>query len=301
MAITSPGYDDNTHFNYFEQHDAVNSNIANTSTNTHRATRNDIRTAENDFNPQTAFDNSLLTTSTNTFIFANGSIVGMVQSFNVSESRGVNKLQAIGWEGVVQAVPENTKGGSLTMSRIALYESQIWNALGLTTSGRPFNQIGAKVYDAEAESDTWDQSSMAPESIDARAYKTAIDLLSFDFKIMGNKKPGDITEKPEDGVYVYGMFLEGARWNYDEDKLDTSLPKELYTDVPMIHFIPVANRELPTEGVYFCPLYKVLSRAGTLSTTGHSTNYILFVELPSDKAQSVWIKAGVAMFLSLKQ
>ena len=152
MAITSPGYDDNTHFNYFEQHDAVNSNIANTSTNTHRATRNDIRTAENDFNPQTAFDNSLLTTSTNTFIFANGSIVGMVQSFNVSESRGVNKLQAIGWEGVVQAVPENTKGGSLTMSRIALYESQIWNALGLTTSGRPFNQIGAKVYDAEAES-----------------------------------------------------------------------------------------------------------------------------------------------------
>lgn len=177
MAITSPGYDDNTHFNYFEQHDAVNSNIANTSTNTHRATRNDIRTAENDFNPQTAFDNSLLTTSTNTFIFANGSIVGMVQSFNVSESRGVNKLQAIGWEGVVQAVPENTKGGSLTMSRIALYESQIWNALGLTTSGRPFNQIGAKVYDAEAEGPTWDQSSMAPESIDARAYKTATNLV----------------------------------------------------------------------------------------------------------------------------
>ena len=135
----------------------------------------------------------------------------------------------------------------------------------------------------------------------ARSSKTAIDLLSFDFKIMGNTKPSDIKEKPENGVYVYGMFLEGARWNYDEDKLDVSLPKELYTDVPMIHFIPTANRELPTEGVYFCPLYKVLSRAGTLSTTGHSTNYILFVELPTDKAQSVWIKAGVAMFLSLKQ
>ena len=118
---------------------------------------------------------------------------------------------------------------------------------------------------------------------------------------MGNTKPSDIKEKPEDGVYVYGMFLEGARWNYDEDKLDVSLPKELYTDVPMIHFIPTANRELPTEGVYFCPLYKVLSRAGTLSTTGHSTNYILFVELPTDKPQSIWIKAGVAMFLSLKQ
>ena len=135
----------------------------------------------------------------------------------------------------------------------------------------------------------------------ARSSKTAIDLLTFDFKILDDKKPSDISEKPENGVYVYGMFLEGARWNYEKHILDDSLPKELYTDVPMIHFIPTANRELPTTGVYFCPLYKVLSRAGTLSTTGHSTNYILFVELPSDRPQSVWIKAGVAMFLSLKQ
>ena len=135
----------------------------------------------------------------------------------------------------------------------------------------------------------------------ARASKTAIDLLTFEFKILDQKKPSDMTEKPDNGVYVYGMFLEGARWNYETHMLDDSLPKELYTDVPLIHFIPVANRELPTSGCYFCPLYKVLSRAGTLSTTGHSTNYILFVELPSDKPQSVWIKAGVAMFLSLKQ
>ena len=135
----------------------------------------------------------------------------------------------------------------------------------------------------------------------ARASKTAIDLLTFEFKILDRKKPSDITSKPENGVYVYGMFLEGARWNYEKHLLDDSLPKELYTDVPMIHFIPVANRVLPTTGCYFCPLYKVLSRCGTLSTTGHSTNYILYVELPTDRPQSVWIKAGVAMFLSLKQ
>jgi len=97
------------------------------------------------------------------------------------------------------------------------------------------------------------------------------------------------------------MFFEGARWNYDIHILDESLPKELYTDVPMILFQPVVKRVLPTSGVYFCPLYKVLSRAGTLSTTGHSTNYVLYAELPTDKDQSFWIKAGVAMFLALKQ
>lgn len=135
----------------------------------------------------------------------------------------------------------------------------------------------------------------------ARKNKVAIDLLSYEFKILDNIKPEDIKEPASEGVYCYGMFLEGARWNYETHILDESLPKELYTDVPVIHFLPKQNRELPTSGVYFCPLYKVLSRAGTLSTTGHSTNYVLFVELPTDLDQGIWIKAGVAMFLALKQ
>ena len=180
MAITSPGYDSSKHFNYFEQHDAVASNIANISTNTHRATRNDIRTAENNFNPQTAFDNSLIETSTNVFVFANGGVVGMIQSFSVSENRNINKLQSIGYEGVVQAVPENTKGGTINCSRIALYENQIWNALGLTTSGRAFTEVGAKVFDATNEGpaggNDWDKSSIASSTGD-KSYKTNTNYL----------------------------------------------------------------------------------------------------------------------------
>jgi dynein heavy chain len=135
----------------------------------------------------------------------------------------------------------------------------------------------------------------------ARKSGVAIDLLSFEFKIDDKLKPSDIKQKPEIGLYVYGMFLEGAKWNYDTHILDDSSPKELYTDVPMIQFVPVKNRIAPKSNFYNCPLYKVLSRAGTLSTTGHSTNYVLFVEIPSDREQNVWVKAGVAMFLALKQ
>lgn len=149
-------YDSTKHFNNFGQ---------NTSTNTHRATRNDIRVANNTMKPNDPFDNAAATTSTNIFILSNGCTVGMIQSFTVNESRQVNKLQAIGWEGVVQAVPGNTNGGTLNVSRIALYESSIWNALGLTTNGVPFNELGTKVYDSKdgTDSNNWDAATHVNE------------------------------------------------------------------------------------------------------------------------------------------
>lgn len=135
----------------------------------------------------------------------------------------------------------------------------------------------------------------------ARKMKYEIDKLSFSFKIVDDKKPEDMKDKPEVGVYVYGCYLEGARWNNKSHMLDSSLPKELYVDFPIIHLVPQYLREAPLTGIYECPLYKVLSRKGTLSTTGHSTNFVLMLELPTNEPQNVWIKAGVAMFLSLKQ
>ncbi len=34
--------------------------------------------------------------------------------------------------------------------------------------------------------------------------------------------------KPEDGAYVDGLYIEGARWNYDTMLLDESLPKVIF-------------------------------------------------------------------------
>lgn len=81
--------------------------------------------------------------------------------------------------------------------------------------------------------------------------------------------------------------------------MDDSRPKELYTDIPICHFDPKEDRVKPTTGIYNCPIYKTVARFGVLLTTGHSTNFVLYLEIPDQIGEEKWIMAGVAGFLAL--
>ncbi|CAJ1336216.1 unnamed protein product [Effrenium voratum] len=134
----------------------------------------------------------------------------------------------------------------------------------------------------------------------ARKYGEEIDLLSFSQHTMDHisDAPVQLTTPPDDGVYVYGIFLEGARFDCSTHQLEDSRPKELFTDMPPLQFLPVRNR-VPDVMDYRCPCYKVVSRKGTLLTTGHSTNFVLYIEVKTDKVVDKWIKAGVGLVVSL--
>ena len=133
----------------------------------------------------------------------------------------------------------------------------------------------------------------------ARKNQFAIDSVQWNFIVRDTMTYANTTEPPSDGCYITGFFLEGARWDYDAHLLTESRPKELYTDFPLMWLEPVKDRVDPTEGVYQCPAYKTLTRAGTLSTTGHSTNFVMYLEVPTDKSQSHWINSSVALFTAL--
>lgn len=110
----------------------------------------------------------------------------------------------------------------------------------------------------------------------------------------------DVKEKPENGCICYGMYLEGCKWDYNTHMLADSDPKKLFVEMPLLYLKPIPERAIPDTGIYDCPVYKVLSRTGTLSTTGHSTNFVMWLELPSNMPQDYWIIAGVALFLALR-
>ena len=54
--------------------------------------------------------------------------------------------------------------------------------------------------------------------------------------------------------------------------------------------------DAPPPGHRFeCPFYKTNVRAGTLSTTGHSTNHVCNFDLPSNEEPAHWIRRGAAL------
>lgn len=62
---------------------------------------------------------------------------------------------------------------------------------------------------------------------------------------------------------------------------------------------PIKVHQLRKAGYYECPLYKTSRRAGELSTTGHSTNFVMYFYLKCDDEADHWIRRGTALLTQL--
>nr|KAF6446457.1 dynein axonemal heavy chain 6 [Rousettus aegyptiacus] len=153
----------------------------------------------------------------------------------------------------------------------------------------------------------------------ARKYNLPIDELSFKYNMIpiyrdqaavieaaktvqfGQELPMDLElPSPEDGVLVHGMFMDASRWDNDEMVIEDALPGQINPMLPVVHFEPQQNYE-PSPTLYHSPLYKTGARAGTLSTTGHSTNFVVTVLLPSKRSTDYWIAKGSALLCQLSE
>ena len=131
----------------------------------------------------------------------------------------------------------------------------------------------------------------------ARKYQVAIDTLSFKYHILQGTHT-DLQEQFDDGVIVYGLYMEGARWDSNMHLVQESRSGEIHTLMPPIHMVPSVNHK-PPHNEYQCPVYKTSVRAGILSTTGLSTNFVVAVELPTTADPLHWVLGGTAILLNL--
>ncbi|XP_039973302.1 dynein heavy chain 5, axonemal [Xiphias gladius] len=101
----------------------------------------------------------------------------------------------------------------------------------------------------------------------------------------------DITQPPTEGVYVYGLYLEGAGWDRRNSKLIDSKPKVLFEMMPVIRMYAENNDEKDSR-LYPCPIYKKPVRT--------DMNYIAAVDLKTLLPPEYWILRGVALLCDVK-
>ncbi|KAG8442619.1 hypothetical protein GDO86_011415 [Hymenochirus boettgeri] len=101
----------------------------------------------------------------------------------------------------------------------------------------------------------------------------------------------DITTPPSEGVYVYGLYLEGAGWDRRNLKLMESKPKVLFEMMPVIRIYADSTMAKDTR-LYSCPIYKKPVRT--------DLNYIAAVDLKTVQPPDHWILRGVALLCDVK-
>nr|XP_031846529.1 dynein heavy chain 3, axonemal-like isoform X2 [Nomia melanderi] len=131
----------------------------------------------------------------------------------------------------------------------------------------------------------------------ARQHRIPIDRLDFEFDVTTFET--NVNAPPSYGVYIKGLFLEGARWNRERKALDESKPKIMFDVLPVIWLQPGVKANFIAKSVYYCPVYKTSERRGVLATTGHSSNFVLYILLETNVSESHWIKRGVASLCQL--
>ena len=137
----------------------------------------------------------------------------------------------------------------------------------------------------------------------ARSDGLAIDTLEFEYPIL--EFPLELLgqERPKDGAYIHGLFLEGARWDFENACLVEPEPMSLYSPMPVIHFKPVEARRLGgaadaarARAMYKCPMYLYPVRTGTRERP----SFMGVVDLKTGSGEPEhWVRRGTALLLAL--
>jgi len=97
----------------------------------------------------------------------------------------------------------------------------------------------------------------------------------------------------KEGAYVFGMQVEGARWDPAVGQLDESFPKKPFSVMPVVNCRAalLAADAKKDAGLYMCPCYK---------TEGRGATYVFTAQMKTKMPAAKWVIAGVAIILDVE-
>jgi dynein heavy chain, axonemal len=133
-------------------------------------------------------------------------------------------------------------------------------------------------------------TAMRQETTRAQAWE--LDKVYLKNEVMKFLTPEECKDAPKSGVYVYGLYLDGAGWSRKEMRLAEAINKILYTLMPIIRIYADNVNDENLSKSYECPVYKKANRTGL--------NFITALTLPTVKPPDHWVLRGVALLCDIK-
>jgi dynein heavy chain len=106
------------------------------------------------------------------------------------------------------------------------------------------------------------------------------------------KEDADRKEALQEGVYIYGLFLEAAAWDKKGSKLVDAPPKKLFCPVPCIFVTAIDKKESAKymHNQYLCPVYTIPSKTGL--------NFVFTANIKTEEPATKWTLRGTSMLCS---
>ena len=116
-------------------------------------------------------------------------------------------------------------------------------------------------------------------------------MIATDF--MKKQYPEEFDQPAKDGSYIYGLVLEGARWDIPSGMMDESRPKEMFSLMPVVYckaqLMGAEGKE--EKGYYYCPCYVTEDRGKT---------FVFTAQLKTRHHPRKWILAGAALLMDVE-
>lgn len=125
----------------------------------------------------------------------------------------------------------------------------------------------------------------------SRKYNLPITDLELNFQIQTLKENEDY----KDVTFIYGPYLEGARWNVEINQLDEEEHQHVRDFLPDIAMIPVKKENINAAAKYLCPIYKTHLRRSGVVLNAYGNEYVFSLPLNTTMPADHWIKRGVAI------
>jgi dynein heavy chain len=146
----------------------------------------------------------------------------------------------------------------------------------------------------------WLSGLMIPESyisalvqITCRKYVWALDRSTIFTTVTTFVSPSEVKERPKDGAYVCGLYLEGARWDQKKGCLTQQEKKVLITEMPVMQIVPTETSKLKLVGTFRTPVYVTSDRRNAAGV-----GLVFEADLASQHHPSHWILESVALCLN---